>query len=145
MNKGLENLVKSRVLEHQEPAQEDVDRFMTSGVQRLRDAENAALSLESRFDLAYSAAFALALAALRWHGYRPTKDRYIVFQVLSHTTGKAAKTWLVLSDAHNKRNRSEYDGVFDVDLALVEAVIRVAREIEAVVRALGPVDVTHSK
>lgn len=39
--------------------------------------------------------------------------------------------------AHNKRNRSEYDGVFDVDIALVEAMLRVARDVEAAVRALG--------
>lgn len=33
------------------------------------------------FDLAYGAAHALCLAALRHHGYRPSQ-RYIVFQVL---------------------------------------------------------------
>jgi hypothetical protein len=48
--------------------------------------------MESRFDLAYNAAHALCLAALRWHGYRPT-NRYIVFQGLPHTLG--------LADAHS--------------------------------------------
>jgi hypothetical protein len=52
-----------------------------SGLARLKDAENEANSLDSRFDLAYSAAHALCLAALRHHGFRPSK-RYIVFQVL---------------------------------------------------------------
>lgn len=37
------------------------------------------------FDLAYSAAHALCLAALRHHGFRPSK-RYIVFQVLAGHT-----------------------------------------------------------
>lgn len=55
-----------------------------SGVARLKDASNSMLSLEGRFDLAYNAAHALCLAALRWHGYRPA-NRYIVFQVLPHT------------------------------------------------------------
>lgn len=41
-----------------------------SGLARLKDAENAALSLEGRFDLAYNAAHALSLAALRYHGFR---------------------------------------------------------------------------
>jgi hypothetical protein len=68
-----------------------------------------------------------------------------VFQALPHTTGKDAKTWMVLSNAHNKRNRSEYDSVFDVDVGTVEAVIRAAREGEAAVRALGPVKVKSSK
>jgi hypothetical protein len=43
-------------------------------------------SLESRFDLAYGAAHALCLAALRHHGYRASK-RYIVFQILPDTLG----------------------------------------------------------
>lgn len=48
---------------------------------RLKDAANATLGLESRFDLAYNAAHALSLAALRWHGYR-SENRYLVFQTL---------------------------------------------------------------
>ena len=42
------------------------------------------LSLESRFDLAYNAGHALALAALRFRGYR-SESRYLVFQCLQHT------------------------------------------------------------
>lgn len=145
MIKGLESLVKSQVLEPEEPAQKDIDGFLVSGAQRLKDAENTTLSVESRFDLAYNAAFALALAALRWHGYRPRKDRYIVFQALPLTTGKRDKTWLVLDEAHNKRNRSEYDGTFDVDVSTVEAVIQAARDIEIAVRALGPVRMKPGK
>ena len=60
--------------------------LLRSGRARLTDARNAALSLESRFDLAYNAAHALCLAALRRQGYRP-RNRYIVFQVLPHTLG----------------------------------------------------------
>jgi hypothetical protein len=36
-----------------------------SGLARLKDAANAGLLLEGRFDLAYNAAHALCLAALR--------------------------------------------------------------------------------
>jgi hypothetical protein len=57
-----------------EPA--DANEFaglVRSGPERLRDAENTSNSLYSRFDLAYSAAHALCLAALRHHGYRPSK------------------------------------------------------------------------
>jgi hypothetical protein len=46
-----------------------------SGLRRLVDAENPANSPESRFDLAYNAAHALSLAALRRAGYRST-NRY---------------------------------------------------------------------
>jgi hypothetical protein len=136
--KELENLAKSGQLRREDPAQEEIDGLLTSGARRLKDAENTSLSLESRFDLAYNAAHALALAALRWRGYR-SDNRYIVFQALPHTVGIAKEKWRILDRAHNRRNKSEYDGVFDVDVALVEAVIRVAREVEAAVRALGAV------
>ena len=53
---------------------------------RLHDAQNTTLALESRFDLAYNAAHALALYALRRQGYR-SENRYLVFQVLPHTLG----------------------------------------------------------
>ena len=57
-----------------------------SALARLSDSANTSNSLESRFDLAYNAAHALCLAALRWHGFRPA-NRYIVFQVVPHTLG----------------------------------------------------------
>lgn len=57
--------------------------------------------LESAFDLAYNAAHALALAALRWHGYR-SENRYLVFQALAHTVGFPPAKWRVLDLCHNK-------------------------------------------
>lgn len=41
--------------------------LVRSGLARLKDAENKANSLDSRFDLAYSPAHALCLAALRYY------------------------------------------------------------------------------
>lgn len=60
--------------------------LLRSGKARLADAGVESLSLEGRFDLAYNAAHALSLAALRRHGYR-SENRYIVFQCLQHTIG----------------------------------------------------------
>lgn len=74
---------------------------------RLVDAKNESISFDSRFDLAYGAAHGLALAAVRWHGYRPDNKRYIVFQALEHTVEMPAPQWRVLGTAHDKRNRSE--------------------------------------
>jgi hypothetical protein len=107
-----------------------------SAAARLRDAENPALSLESRFDLAYNAAHALSLAALRWHGYRPD-ERYIVFQALAHTLQMTPEQWRVLDQAHRRRNRFEYAGAMVVDTKLVEAMLRVAREAELRLHALA--------
>lgn len=60
-----------------------------------------------------------------------------MFQVLTHTVGLSSIEWRVLDTAHKKRNLTEYEGAADIDEALVEAVIRVAREVERRVRALG--------
>ena len=71
----------------------------------------ASLSLVSRFDLAYSASHAFALAALRWHGYR-SEMRYIVFQSLEHTSVVPRDIWRVLDKSHGARNAAEYGGNF---------------------------------
>lgn len=134
----LDNLVRIGKLKAEPPAQAEFDGLARSGLVRLRDAENATLSLESRFDLAYNAAHALSLAALRWHGYR-SENRYLVFQCLTHTLALEATQWRVLDQAHNKRNLAEYEGDLDVDDALVEALIRVAQTVAERVAALGPV------
>ena len=134
----LDNLARIGKLKAEPPAQAEFDGLVRSGLVRLRDAENATLSLESRFDLAYNAAHALSLAALRWHGYR-SENRYLVFQSLTHTLALDAAQWRVLDQAHNKRNLAEYEGDLDVDDALVEALIRAAQTVAERVAALGPV------
>lgn len=101
---------------------EETAGLVRSGRARLADAGNAALSVESRFDLAYNAAHAFCLAALRQHGFRP-RHRYIVFQVLPHTLGLGPEVWRVLAKAHDLRNLSEYEGHVDVEVRLVNDVV----------------------
>jgi hypothetical protein len=50
--------------------------------------------------------------------------------MLPHTLGLPSAMWRVLDSAHRKRNLAEYEGVLDVDQATVEALVRVAREVE---------------
>ena len=85
----LNNLAKMGLLKPEPPDQTEVNGLVGSGTKRLKDASNKAISDESRFDLAYNAAHALALAAMRWHGFRPDNKRYIVFQALEHTAWAA--------------------------------------------------------
>ncbi|MBK8025192.1 MAG: hypothetical protein IPK19_28315 [Chloroflexi bacterium] len=134
----LDNLVRIRQLKAEPPAQAEFDGLVRLGRVRLKDAENTSLELESRFDLAYNAAHALSLAALRWHGYR-SENRYTVFQTLPHTLNLDAAEWRILDKAHSKRNVAEYEGDLEVDEALVSAIIRVARTVAERVTALGPV------
>jgi hypothetical protein len=103
MAANLDNLVRSGQLKAEPVAQVELDGLVRSGLARLEDAQNKGLSLDSRFDLAYNAAHALSLAALRWHGYR-SENRYLVFQTLIHTLKLPAEQWRVLDNAHRKRN-----------------------------------------
>ncbi|HEV7485903.1 MAG TPA: hypothetical protein VGQ65_09485 [Thermoanaerobaculia bacterium] len=139
MTDSLDNLVRTGQLKREPPAQQELDGLIRSGLARLKDAENVSLSLEGRFDLGYNAAHALSLAALRWHGYR-SENRYVVFQALAHTLKLPPEQWRVLAAAHQKRNYIEYEGVADIDEALVAAIVRVAREVADRVMKLGSVE-----
>lgn len=109
-----------------------------SGLARLADAENLKNSLEGRFDLAYNAAHALCLAALRWHGYRAS-NRFIVFQVLPHTLGLGPEVWRVLDKCHNTRNLGEYEGDMNIDERLVADLITACRAVAAKLETLPSV------
>ena len=124
-NDQLENLVRIRQLKAEPATKEEIAGLLRSGTARLEDAKNESLSQESGFDLAYNAAHALSLAALRHAGYR-SENRYLVFQCTQHTLDLAAEQWRVLDQAHRKRNLAEYEGDLDVDDQLLDALIRVA-------------------
>ncbi len=129
-NEKLENLVKIRQLKAEPATEEEIAGLLRSGIARLEDSKNKDLNMESRFDLAYNAAHALSLAALRAAGYR-SENRYLVFQCTQHTLSVEPEQWRVLDQAHRKRNLAEYEGEIDVDDELLEALIRVADLIAA--------------
>lgn len=124
----LDNLARIGKLKTEPAAESELRGLVRSGTRRLDDAARTDLSLDSRFDLAYNAAHALALAALRFHGYR-SDSRYLVFQCLQHTLDLPAEQWRVLDQAHRKRNIAEYEGEMDIDEQLIAALLRVAREV----------------
>lgn len=137
-NANLLNLQKIGKLKAEPPNQIEFDKLVQSAGRRLRDADNPALASDSRFSLAYDAAHSLALAALRWHGFR-SENRYLVFQALPHTlafpTGKAA----FLSDCHAKRNAILYDGDPMDDELRIKELIAVTKDLQVAALALGPV------
>lgn len=75
----LANLARIGKLKVEPGTPSEIQGLLSSGNERLSDARNRNLALSSRFDLAYNAAHAFSLAALRWHGYR-SDNRYLVFQ-----------------------------------------------------------------
>ena len=109
--------------------------LLRSATVRLRDARQVMLSLESRFDLAYNAAHAAALSALRQHGYR-SDNRYLVFQSLEHTLGFTPQQWLLFNQAHRKRNLAEYEGELDVTQGFVDELIEHVQDLLAAAQAL---------
>lgn len=131
MTSQLEHLAGPGMSLRQEAA--DAKEFAglkRSGRARLADAERTALSLEGRFDLAYGAAHALCLAALRRLGYRPA-NRYIVFQVLPHTLGLGPEVWRVLAKCHDARNLGEYEGELNIDERLLADLLAAGQAVAA--------------
>ena len=121
----FENLIDIGQLKEEPGNQSEFDGLVKSGRSRLGDARLDVLSIESRFDLAYNSAHALALAALRWKGYR-SDNRHIVFQCLPLTLGIGPEVWRVLAHCHNLRNRGEYEGLLDINERLVADLIQAA-------------------
>ena len=123
MTSALENLAGANgPLAAEPPDEKEIAGLLKSGSARLRDAKNEALALESRVDLAYNAAHALCLAALRRCGYR-AKHRYIVFQVLPHTLSLGPEVWRVLDKCHHIRDVAEYEGTLDVGERIVADLV----------------------
>ena len=92
--------MKTGKLKVEPPDQSEFDGLVRSAGRKLPDAQNAAHSL--------------ALAALRWHGFR-SENRYVVFQVLGSTASFPVAKWRVLDSCHQKRNVALYDGDYAED------------------------------
>jgi len=136
VNSQLERLVGT-VLSAEPPDANEFAGLKESGLARLKDAGNTGISLVGRFDLAYNAAHALCLAALRHKGYRPSK-RYIVFQAVPHTLGLGPEVWRVLAKAHELRNAGEYEGWTDINERLVLDLVAACKAVAAKLNSLTP-------
>ncbi len=136
-SENLENLVKTNQLKAEPADRKEFGGLVRSGRARLTDARKSDLSYESRFDLAYNAAHALSLAALRRQGYR-SENRYLVFQCLAHTLGLGAENWRVLALAHERRNAAEYTGELQTDTRLLADMLRVTKLVLAKLDEQGP-------
>jgi len=132
---NLENLARAKQLNAEAPSAEQIGRLLASAEAQLRDSGNAALAAASRFMLAYNAAHALALAALRAAGYRPSSagHRKIVFQVLDATAGAPPELWRALDRYHDRRNASEYEGAPPTSTVEAEDLIRLTSDLQRLV------------
>ncbi len=139
MTSPFENLCgPGKALKAEPPDAKEFAGLLRSGKARLQDAGARNLALESRFDLAYNAAHALCLAALRWRGYR-SSNRYIVFQLLPHTLGLGPEVWRVLAKCHQIRNLGEYEGDMNLNERIVTDLITACQLVSAKVSGLAPI------
>ena len=127
----LENLSRDGgELAREAPDEQEFAHHVNNGLNELNDAKKADLHLVSRFDLAYSAAFSLSLAALRKLGYRPReKQRYIVFQCLRHTLELGPEVWQVLNECHKIRNDNSYRSTLKINGRLVSDLINACQQV----------------
>lgn len=138
MSSPLERLAgPGKPLAAEPPDAREFAGLTRAGRARLSDARNSSNSLEGRFDLAYNAAHALCLAALRYRGFRPG-NRVIVFQVLPHTLGLGPGVWRVLAKCHELRNLGEYEGDLDIDEPVVAGLIAAAETVAVELDRLPP-------
>lgn len=137
--KELDNLVNINQLKEEPADTTEFAGMLRAGETKLKDALIEGLSEDSQFSLAYGAAHAFSLAALRWHGYR-SDSRYLVFQCLQHTLGLDKAKWRVLDKCHNARNLAEYEGLLDVNPQLLKELIGITEEIQTLVKALEPIE-----
>lgn len=135
---NLDNLVKVGKLKVEPPDQKEFEGMVNSAKRRLQDTAVEGLSEEGRFSSAYGAAHSLAVAAMRWHGYR-SENRYLVFQCLQHTIGLDSIKWRVLDKCHKQRNLAEYEGQLEITPQLLRELITIVEELLKLVESLGTV------
>lgn len=124
-------------LKLEKPDRNEFLGLVESGRTRLKDARIPGLSSESQFDLAYNAAHAFCLAALRLHGYRAA-NRFVVFQAAQHTLGMPANSVRILGRSHQLRNATEYEGQAPVTAAFLADLLVAADRLLAALDSLDP-------
>jgi hypothetical protein len=133
----LDRLVSIGLLSREAPIRGEFQGLVENAAATLADAQNESLAPESRFQLAYGAVHSIALAAIRWHGYRPRNNRQVVFQSLAHTLQLPPPVWKMLARSHDQRNRIEYEGLAEIDERLLSDVITAGIDLLARIRRLA--------
>jgi hypothetical protein len=134
---NLENLARAKQLNAEPASAKQIGRLLAGAETQLRDSRNTSLGAPSRFMLAYNAAHALALAALRAAGYRPSSagHRKIIFQVLDATADAPPELWRALDRYHDRRNASEYEGAPPATTVEAEDMVKLTTELQRLVLA----------
>ena len=128
----LENLI-GKGLQREASGPEELFRFRCKIKTKLADAANQAISLDSRFDLAYEALLQIGLAALRAHGLRPDSrggHHVLALQTLNKTIGFPKEKLRLLDEFRKQRAVGLYDGSFEPSESEVAAIIETVSQLQ---------------
>jgi predicted nucleotidyltransferase len=135
-NMTLENLLRIGKLKPHKTTREEVARLLAAMRRNLKDAHNAEISPESRFDIAYKAVTQCAVVAMMTNGYRPSTNEpghhATVVQSLPTTIGLTNDRMIVLDQLRKKRNLSDYSGA-GITEEEAAACVRAAEELATAV------------
>lgn len=135
---ALNNLAKIGEIHSESADFGEFNGLVKSARDRLQDIDQNKLSEAGQFDLAYNAAHALSLAALRWHGFRST-NRYQVFQCLTHTVNLSADIMQIFALCHQRRNIAEYEGYLEIEETLLSEFIKHTNDLLKTVESMEPI------
>jgi len=133
---NLANLARAGQLAAEPTSPAEIAALLKGADDQLRDSGVASLSAAGRFMLAYNATHALAFAALRAEGYRPSASRghrKVIFQVLDATADAPKDLWVALDRYHDRRNAAEYQGAPSATEAEAKDMVDLARKLQKLV------------
>ncbi len=128
-SQNLARLAKVGSLKAEPADAREISALLKSGRARLTDARKLDLAIESRFDLAYNAAHAIALGAAQ--SRVSIRQALPGFQCLEHTLDVRPEVWRVLALSHERRNLAEYEGHLEIDEQLMSDLLSVTARILA--------------
>ena len=112
---NLDNLVRRGLLQKEPAHKDEVGRLLNAADATLADSKVQAVSVASRFALAYQAALGYSLIALRVRGYRTSSHQpgqhSIALQSLPLTVSFPQSDTNTLDAFKEKRHRGAYEGI----------------------------------
>jgi hypothetical protein len=120
----LDNMV-GRGLEKAATDRAEIQRYLAKIRRKVADCAKDAISLDSRFDIAFEALLQIALAALRANGYRATSEaghQQLAIQLLPKSIGVDPTEIRALDEYRKKRSIGLYEADFDPSEEEVKAV-----------------------
>lgn len=125
------NWLRNRWLSPRRTVARDITDLLQVADRSLGDSDATGLSPDGRMQFAYTAALAIANAALAACGYRTERDsqHYRLVQSLELTLGSPPELIATLETFRRKRNTSAYERVGQVSGEDADEMVRLAREL----------------